>query len=386
MGAFGCVALGGRLAAAADNRTRVAVIGHTGHGDYGHGLDSMWLKLPETEIVAVADPDTKGLAAEQKKLGIDRVFADYRKMLAETKPEIVAVATRHIDQHRQMALAAIECGAKGIYMEKPFCPTVAEADEVIAACERRNVKLAIAHRNRYFPAVPVIDQLLKEEAIGRLLEVRARGKEDARGGVQDLWVLGSHVLNLAQHFTGQPLVCTASVLQDGKPATKKDVREGTEGVGWIAGNEVHARFEMDTGVPIFFDSVAKAGSSAVGFGLQLIGTKGIIDLRMDTNPIAHLLAGSPFQPVKDARAWVPITSAGVGKPEPDPDTGKQVMGHLVGARDLIAAIRQNRRPLCSAQDGRVTVEMISAVLESHRLNGARVSLPLQTRGNPLAML
>ena len=30
-------------------RFRVAVIGHTGRGNYGHGLDAMWLGIPETE-------------------------------------------------------------------------------------------------------------------------------------------------------------------------------------------------------------------------------------------------------------------------------------------------------------------------------------------------
>ena len=34
---------------------RVGVIGHTGHGDYGHGVNTMWLGMPETEIVAIAD-------------------------------------------------------------------------------------------------------------------------------------------------------------------------------------------------------------------------------------------------------------------------------------------------------------------------------------------
>ena len=43
-------------------KLRVGVIGHTGRGNYGHGLDTVWLKVPETEIVAVADPHENGLA------------------------------------------------------------------------------------------------------------------------------------------------------------------------------------------------------------------------------------------------------------------------------------------------------------------------------------
>ena len=226
-------------------RVRVAVIGHTGRGDYGHGLDTMWRQLPETELVAVADADAKGLAAAQQKLGVKNGFSDYRKMLAEVRPDVVAIGMRHADQHRDIALAVAASGAKGIYMEKPFCRTPAEADEIVAACEQRNVKLALAHRNRWHPVLPVIDKLVKDDALGRLLELRARGKEDARGGLLDLWVLGSHLLNLICYFGGQPLACSATVLQGGKPVTRADVKDGAEGVGPLAGNEVHARFDLE---------------------------------------------------------------------------------------------------------------------------------------------
>ena len=80
---------------AAVKRWRVCVIGHTGRGDYGHGLDAMWLRIPETEIVAVADADEKGLEGAKKKLSVSTGFADYRQRLAESKLDIVAVGPRH---------------------------------------------------------------------------------------------------------------------------------------------------------------------------------------------------------------------------------------------------------------------------------------------------
>lgn len=373
-------------AAEGERKLRVAIIGHTGRGNYGHGLDTMWLRLPETEIVAVADADEKGLAVELKRLKVAKGFADYRAMLAETKPDIVAIAPRFIDEHRDMALAAVEAGAKGIYSEKPFCRTPAEADEIVAACERRKVKFALAHVGRYHPALAMAEKLVKEGGIGRVLEMRARGKEDLRGGALDLWVLGSHVLNLATVFGGKPVACSATLLHNKQPVVRGDLKEGDEGVGPLAGNEVHARFEMEWGVPLFFDSVQGAGEKSAGFGLQIIGTKGIVDVRSDREPLVQLLAGSPFQPTDAPRAWVPISSAGVGKPEPLAelkDTGNR---NLFAGRDLIAAMKEDRQPLCSAQDGRTVVEMICAVFESHRLGGQRVTLPLKTRQNPLAML
>ena len=369
-----------------EKKFRVGIIGHTGRGNYGHGLDTMWAQVPESTLAAVADADATGLAAAQKKLGGIAGFADYRTMLAETKPDIVVVAPRFVDEHHAMILAAIEGGARGIYVEKPFCRTAAEADEIIAACEKRNVKLAIAHRNRYHPVLATVAALVKDGTIGRLLELRGRGKEDDRGGALDLWVLGCHVMSLVHFFGGKPVACSATLLQDGRPVTRDDVKDGAEGTGPIAGNEVHARFETESGVPAFFESVQKAGVKSAGFGLQLIGTGGVIDLRFDADPVAHFREGNPFQPSAEPRAWIPISSVGIGKPEPIPNAGKLVMNHVTPGRDLIAAIREDRAPLCSAEDGRMIVEMISAVFESHRLGGARVTFPLKTRQAPLSLL
>jgi len=39
---------------------RAGIIGHTGRGNYGHGLDVAFVGLPGVEIVAVADPDEQG--------------------------------------------------------------------------------------------------------------------------------------------------------------------------------------------------------------------------------------------------------------------------------------------------------------------------------------
>jgi len=367
-------------------KLRVGVIGHTGRGNYGHGLDIMWLQIPETEIVAVADGDSKGLANELKKLKLKNGFSDYREMLAQTKPDIVAIAPRHLDQHRDMALAAIEAGARGIYIEKPFCRSPAEADEVVAAATKRNVRFAVAHRNRWHPVLPVVQKLIADDAIGRVLEIRARGKEDQRGGSLDLWVLGCHLFNLSTVFAGKPVACSATVLQGGKPVTRAHIKAGDEGVGPLAGNEVHARFETASGIPVFFDSIVKAGTKEAGFGVQIVATKGVIDFRIDIEPLAHIRTGNPHQPTGPAGAWVPITTGGIGKPEPILNLGKQVSGHTLGGRDLVGAVREKRETLCSAHDGATTVEMICSVFESHRLGGQRVTLPLKIRENPLSLL
>jgi len=373
-------------AAGKPGKRRVAVIGHTGRGNYGHGLDKVWKELPGFEIVAVADADPSGLTKARKRLGDARGYADYREMLREQTPEFVSVCPRHADQHRDMVLAAIEAGAKGIYVEKPFCRTPAEADELIAACEKHGTRIGVAHRNRHHPALQVIDRMIEEGKLGRLLEIRGRGKGDRRGGGEDLWVLGSHVLNLIGYFGGNPMSCSAVMMQDGRRVIRADVVEGAEGLGPLAGNELHARYEMDKGIIATFDSIANDNTDGHGFGLRLVGSKGIVSIRCDKGPVAHFISGNPFQPAGKPRPWIPITSAGAGKEETQPQLIEEIHNHVAPVRDLIAACDDKRDPKCGARDGALTVEMTCAVFDSHRQESRAVPFPLSERENALTKL
>ncbi|MCC9641845.1 Gfo/Idh/MocA family oxidoreductase [Rhodopirellula sp. JC740] len=371
------------LAQSAKPKLKAVAIGHTGRGNFGHGLDSVWQRLPETDLVAVADGNEEGLQKAQQRLKVQRGFTDYRQMLDEIRPDIVAVCPRHADQHHDMVLASIQSGARGIYVEKPFVRTPAEADSLIAVAKEHGAKIAIAHRNRYHPTLPVIRQMIADGSIGRLLEIRGRGKSDHRGGVEDLWVLGSHVLNLMHYLAGPPESCSASLMQNDRLATASDVREGAEGLGKMAGNALHARYQMHGGVTATFDSIANDGTQNAGFGLRLIGSRGTIAIHVDKNTLAYLLPGNPFETPTEPRGWIPISSAGSGKPEPISNLTQMVEHHGYPARDLLDAIAEDRDPLCSAAEGAMTVEMICAALESHRQNGAVVSFPLKHRDNPL---
>ncbi|MFM7056471.1 MAG: Gfo/Idh/MocA family protein [Planctomycetota bacterium] len=389
----GCLQAAGAITTVARSAPfRVAVIGHTGRGNYGHGLDVMWQRLDGAELVAVADADASGLQAATKLLGLQNGFADYRRMLNELRPDIAAITPRHVDQHHEMLLAAIAAGVKGIFIEKPFVRTPQEGDEVLAAASRARVQIAVAHRNRCHPVLPVIQRLLDDGLIGRVLELRGRGKEDPRGGSLDLWVLGSHVMNLAAYFGGAPRACSAGVYVGGEPVAVEHIHEGAEGLGLMAGDEVHARFELSSGVPFFFDSLKnarlqkEASDRPASFGLQIIGTKGIVDLRADQHPFARVRLGSPLDPDGAAGNWDVISTAGVGQPEPLANLSGDLAGQLVGGRDLLRAITDGRPPLCDGAQGLQTVEMICSVFESHRLGGRRVTFPLETRGNPWTLM
>ncbi|MFM8619499.1 MAG: Gfo/Idh/MocA family protein [Opitutaceae bacterium] len=353
----------------------VAVVGHTGRGNYGHGLDTVWLKVPGLRVLAVSDPDEAGRNAALRRTGAARSFADHRPMFTAARPDLVAVCPRHVDQHAAIMLDAIAAGARGIYVEKPFVRTPAEADAIIAACRASGARVAVAHRNRHHPALAVAVNLARSGELGALREVRVRGKQDHRGGGLDLWVLGGHGFNLATCFTGPAVSCEAVVKQDGRPARRADTREGDEGVGPIVGDEINARFATTSGISLYFDSRKGRWDKTEGFGVRVIGERAMLDLRIDEEPLVHLVR---------AGVSTPVTSGGVGVPEPAADIRERVAGHLGAVRDLLAAMREGREPLCGAEAGRETVEMTLAVFASFAAGGSRVTLPLTNRAHPLA--
>jgi predicted dehydrogenase len=364
-------------------RYRVGVIGRTGRGDYGHGIDTVWAEVPETEVVAVADDDKQGLAAKCQALSVERGYADWREMLDKEKPDIVAICPRWIDQHRDMVVEAANRGMH-IYMEKPFVRTLAEADECVAACERTHARLAIAHQTQYSPKLAMVKQLIAEGRIGRVLELRGRGKEDRRGGGEDLWVLGSHVMGLMRAVAGEPLWCQASVTQEGRPIQASDVAEGAEGIGPLAGDAVHAMYGLPDGAVAYFGSMRNMGGGKGRFGLTIYGSTGAIEILSGYLPSVKYLDDPSWSPGRSGAAWQDVSSAGIGQPEPLTDTGLHG-GNVAAVRDLLEAIEGQREPLCGVYEARGIVEMIVAVFESQRV-GARVPLPLENRENPLAML
>ena len=148
---------------------RVAVIGSTGKGNYGHGLDTAFQDVERAKLVAVADDNQAGLKQAGQRLKLKGLYADYRKMLEAERPDIVCVGPRWTTDRVAMVTRAAQYGCH-IYCEKPFAATLADADAMIAACERAGVKLSIAHQWRATPPVQQAIQDVRAGKYGGLLE------------------------------------------------------------------------------------------------------------------------------------------------------------------------------------------------------------------------
>ena len=173
-----------------------------------------------------------------------------------------------------------------------------------AACRKSGTKLSLAYVNRHAPGYAAARDLIEEGRIGKVLEIRCRGKEDARGGGEDLVVLGCHVLDLMTDLGGGPKWCEAVVTQGGRPITKADATDGPEGIGPIAGDAINAMFGLADGPIGYFASVRDAGLKQPNFGLTVVGTKGAIHIRPDHVPQAYLREAPLWRVDKIGRAHV----------------------------------------------------------------------------------
>lgn len=361
---------------------RTAVIGATGRGDYGHHLDLAVLDQPKLEVVAVADRDAAGRAAAARRLGVERAYEDYRAMLERERPAFVVVGPRWLDGHEAMILAAAEHGARGIFCEKPLAPDLAACDAIVDACDRSHVKLAMAFQTRVSPRYERVKAMIAEGAIGEVLELRGRGKEDRRGGGEDLMVLGVHLFDLCHDLLGEPSWCLARVTAEGRPVGPADVRDGAEGIGPLAGDRVDAIFGFEDTPAVAHFATARPPEPGGRFGLLICGSKGCIWMATGWMAPAFLL-DDPTWTATGAASWSPIDA---DDPTGQGPAGGLEAGNRLIVADLIRAVETDTRPRTDVRDGRTAIEMILACYASHG-HGGMVTLPLADRdAHPLTRL
>src|SRR5690606_22556262 len=118
--------------------------------------------------------DGAALSSFAEKFGIRRTYDDFDAMLEDEALDIVVICTAEL-LHAPMTIRAASHGPKAIICEKPMAMNLAEADEMISACDRNQVTLVIGHQRRYKPQYARARELVREGAIGRVEHIHASG-------------------------------------------------------------------------------------------------------------------------------------------------------------------------------------------------------------------
>ena len=360
-------------------KLKAVVIGHTGKGDYGHGLDVIFNERPDVEIVAVADPDATGRAKARERCQARREYADYRQMLEKERPHLVSVAPRWTDQHHVMALTALQTGAH-VCLEKPFTQTLAEADDLLTVADKAGLRIAVAHQMRLAPSIQFLKIAIDQAAIGQLLEIRAHGKQDSRAGGEDMVVLGTHLFDLMRLFAGDAVWCTARILQSGREVSLKDAKMPTENIGPVIGDEIEAQFAFSSGVNGHFISRGNFRQNAGHWGMQLIGTKGTVRILADVYPNVFALKAGEWGAAGKTDEWRRLE----GDPTSSLSTAERgfASANKRVVDDWLDSIRSRREPACSGRAAMKALEMVMAVFQAG-VTRERVAIPLMQRLHPL---
>ncbi len=371
---------------------RVGVIDHERNkARGGHGIHEAFDGLPGVELCAVADPDDASRAALAADTRAPAAYADWRELLDRERPDVVCLCSRLPVHHTDVVVGAAEAGCH-IYCEKPFAARLADADRMVAAADAAGVKLTVAHLARYWTSFRTARALIRGGSLGRPVMAYCRGKEDDRGGGEDMMTLGTHLFDICRFLFGDPAWVFGHVAHDGRDMVAADVREPTEPVGPVAGDEIVAVFGFPGNVHCHFES--RRGRFTGGqwrFGITIVCTEGRLAFRYSEGDRVLRLCRSPM-PFEDAGQFkrveeLPMDEIPGAAPWPPEKTGPGIGAYYAqcnrhAAWDLLSAAAADREPISSGRDGRWTLEMIQGVYASH-LAGRRLPLPLLERRHPL---
>jgi len=198
---------------------RVALVGL---GEAGATIHlPAFARVSSASVVGACDLKAARRDAATRKWGVptfDRVDA----MLETLRPDVVSIATPP-DQHAALCLQAIHFGAH-VFCEKPFVPSAAEADEVVAAAEVAGRIVVVNHEFREMPIFRALIDAVRSGRDGELLFAQAWQQIDLlpwresgwRGDLarRVLFEAGVHQLDLLLELFGEPpeavRACTSS--------------------------------------------------------------------------------------------------------------------------------------------------------------------------------
>jgi predicted dehydrogenase len=119
-------------------------VGVVGVGYLGQHHARIYSKMPEVELVGVADVDAEKANAVAAQTGC-RAYGDYHALLNQVQAVSVVVPTV---LHHEIALEFLKAG-KDVLLEKPMAVTLQEADDLVQEAEKKDGLLQIGHLERF---------------------------------------------------------------------------------------------------------------------------------------------------------------------------------------------------------------------------------------------
>lgn len=270
-------------------------------------------------------------SAEQGRalLNADSATTDFRAITENPDIDIVHICTpNHL--HRDALVSAMR-NQKHIYCDKPLVASADEAGEIAALLPQYNATGQMTLQNRFFPAVMRARELLREGALGQILQFRAcylhsgsadpgaplKWKLSAAAGGGVVADLGAHVLDLVHFLLGDyARVCALTkTAYPERPAENDPGRK----VPVDAEDCFMTLAEMACGACGVIEATKLATGAEDEVRFELHGSKGALRFNgMDAHHIEFYDASAPGAPLGGTRGWTRIDS---GQRYPAPASG-----------------------------------------------------------------
>jgi predicted dehydrogenase len=324
----------------ADQTYRVGVIGC---GRKGHGHARGYVGNPRTEIVAAADPDPANLEIFLERFAV-RGYADYQQMLAAEPLDIVAPILP-VQPNPQVVVDCAKAGVGAIYCEKPMAVSLAESDEMVAACQTRGIPLAAGDAYRNMPHHWRVKALIDAGELGDVHTINLyQGTGEISGG-------GCQGLSVMRLFADDADVEWLTGWCSDDPASDYD-----QGMGG------HVRFT--NGIDAFISN-----QRSILEGIEVVCAKGVYHTNWGAG---HLWRGEPGgELTRDDDVFAELGTSGWMEP-----SGSRQRG---GIESIVEALDSGREPRCSGDNMRKVLEIAVGLRESHRRGFTPIQFPIEDR-------
>lgn len=249
---------------------RVGIIGFGVAGEFFHG--AFLAADPNYEIVGVVTRDTERVA-RVRDIGA-RPVASLEELL-ELSPDLVVVASPP-KVHAEHAIAALQHGCH-VVVDKPFAPSVLEAESICRAAERAGRSVTVYQNRRFDRDFVTVRRLLTEGLVGEPHTFESRF-EWWKPQVDESWKSATSVeegggllLDLGPHLVDQAITLFGPVAR----VRHADLR--TLRAGAVAEDDVFIELEHDRGVLSRLTMSSLAAS--MGDRFRLSGDDGCLVVR-----------------------------------------------------------------------------------------------------------
>jgi predicted dehydrogenase len=308
-------------------------IGVIGLGAIGLKHCNALAQIERATIAAVSDVDEKALETTTKQYNATP-YNDFKKMLTQPGLDAVIVATPD-DLHRDACVLAAEAG-KHILVEKPIATTMEDAEAIINAAKKADVKLMVGFSLRFSPHYLHAKKVVADGTLGDVVSIFARRlnvitqPDRLKGRCGVVMFLGTHDFDAMRWIVGSEPVSIYCEASTSVPST------------YPIENETFSIIRFNNGVlgcahiGWYLQTQHPAGRD---FKLDVIGNQGNLNLdQMRQGVEVYTASGAKFP------------SIGSGMFDED--------------RNFVDCVLDNKPSPSTGQDGLASLRMVLGALES----------------------